>query len=389
MSFPQPVLDFLRGDQPGKVPPVQVASWHAEAVKLHIALKTHGLDCVAIPQNEHKAPAVKFAGPRDDCCWPAEHALDEKTWRERARGLGIMVYEGAVVLDFDDMHNPEGLSNFERCLPFMDGAPREVTGGGVHVFFKATDVSRELFPVKVRVGAIDYLTVTGTGTGHNLNMAPSGNKRWVRGCSLFNLEPPSIPDQLVDVLVDIQAYEHRGDVGHDSGAPRERGQKRKVDGEPVRIVRQANVGVAGWLSRGGDAIGDALFRLAGLHDTAPARYHDGWYSKSNCVCPWGCEEGKVHTNNYKTALNKYGTLSLSYMNKGTMHTPGSLVVQLDADAMKRIQVCTETGIKRQRFAPNQRQPPRRRAALLGEASHAPHVSCVPAGNLVVPKRAEF
>jgi hypothetical protein len=47
------------------------------------------------------------------------------------------------------------------------------------------------------------------------------------------------------------------------------------------------------LSRGGDALGDALFRLAGLHDTAPARYHDGWYSRSNCLCPWGCKEGKA------------------------------------------------------------------------------------------------
>jgi hypothetical protein len=34
-------------------------------VKLHSALKPHGFDCVVIPQNEHKAPSVKFAGPRD------------------------------------------------------------------------------------------------------------------------------------------------------------------------------------------------------------------------------------------------------------------------------------------------------------------------------------
>jgi hypothetical protein len=190
--------------------------------------------------------------------------------------------------------------------------------------------------VKVKVGTIDYLTVTGKGTGHNLNMAPSGNKRWVAECSIFDLEPPSIPDKLVDVLVEIQANAHRGDVGRDSVA-RERGQKRKVDGETVRIVRQDDVGVAGWLSRGGDAIGDALFRLASLQDTVPARYHDGWYSRSSCLCPWGCKEGKVHSNNYILSMNKYGTLSLSYANKDE-HMPGSLVVQLDAEAMKRIQV---------------------------------------------------
>jgi hypothetical protein len=364
MSFPQPVLDFLRGDEPGKVAPAQVASWHAEAVKLNSALKAHGLDCVVIPQNEHKAPAVKFAGPRDDCRWPAEHALDEKTWRERAHGLGVLVYAGAVVLDFDDMHDPEGLRNFERCLPYMDGAPREVTGGGVHVFFKSTETSRECFPVKSKVGTIDYLTVTGKGTGHNLNMAPSGHKRWVAGCSIFDLEPQSIPDQLVGVLVDIQANAHRGDVvGHDSVAPRERGQKRKVDGEPVRIVRQDDVGVAGWLSRGGDALGNELFRLVGLHDTVPARYHDGWYSRSNCLCPWGC---KVHTNNYILSLNKFGTVVISYANRGDPHTPGSVAVQLDADAMKRIQVRRDLQDLRQKTAlraePKAARAPPRRAA---------------------------
>jgi hypothetical protein len=204
MSFPQPVLDFLRGDEPGKVPPVHVASWHAEAVKLHSALKAHGLDCVVIPQNAHKAPAVKFAGPRDDCRWPAEHALDESIWIEHAHGLGVLVYEGVVVLDFDNMHDAKGLANFERCLPYMDGAPREVTGGGVHVFFKSTEKSRECFPIKTKVGTIDYLTVSGMGTGHNLSVTPSGNKRWVEGCSLFDIEPPFMPTELVRVLMEIQ-----------------------------------------------------------------------------------------------------------------------------------------------------------------------------------------
>jgi hypothetical protein len=360
MSFPRPVLDFLRGDQPGKIPP-QVASWHAEAVKLNSALKTHGIDSVVIPQNEKKAPSVKFAGPRDDCCWPAEHALDESIWSERAHGLGVLVYEGVVVLDFDGMHDPAGLANFEMCLPYMDGAPREVTGGGVHVFFKSTESSRECFPVKTKVGTIDYLTVTGKGTGHNLNVAPSGHKRWVAGCSIFDLEPPSIPAKLVGVLIEIQANAHRGDVGRDSVA-RERGQKRKVDvGEPVRIVRQDDV-AAGWLSQGGDVLGDALFRLAGLHGTAPARYHDGWYSRSSCLCPWGCKEGKVHSNNYMLSMNTYGTVILSYANKGE-HTPGSLVVQLDADAMKRIQVRRDLHQKTAlRAEPKAARAPPRRAA---------------------------
>jgi hypothetical protein len=264
----------------------------------------------------------------DDCCWPALHALDERTWRERARGLGVLVYAGAVVLDFDDMHKPEGLANFERCLPYMDGAPREVTGGGVHVFFKATDVSRECFPVKVKVGTIDYLTVTGKGTWRRA-VTSAGSQDAASSTS-------SIPDKLVDVLIEIQANAQRGDVGRDSVA-RERGQKRKVDGEPVRIVRQDDVGAAGWLSRGGDALGDALFRLAGLHGTAPARYHDGYYSRSNCLCPWGCKEGKVHSNNFFISLNTYGTVILSYANKGE-HTPGSLVVQLDAEVMRKVQV---------------------------------------------------
>ena len=102
MSFPQPVLDFLRGDEPGKVAPAQVASWHAEAVKLNSALKAHGLDFVVIPQNEKKAPSVKFVGPRDDCCWPEEHALDEKTLLYRLSEQQPVVSIRCVMLEFGE-----------------------------------------------------------------------------------------------------------------------------------------------------------------------------------------------------------------------------------------------------------------------------------------------
>jgi hypothetical protein len=36
-------------------------------------------------------------------------------------------------------------------------------------------------------------------------------------------------------------------------------------------------------------------------------------------------------------MNKYGTLILSYANKNE-HTPGSLVVQLNAEVMRKVQV---------------------------------------------------
>jgi hypothetical protein len=68
------------------------------------------------------------------------------------------------------------------------------------------------------------------------------------------------------------------------------------------VDRQHDRGDEGWLSRAGDALGAKLFSLAGLEDCAPARFGNGWYSRSDCPCPFpGC--GNVHTNNYVIELN--------------------------------------------------------------------------------------
>jgi hypothetical protein len=62
----------------------------------------------------------------------------------------------------------------------------------------------------------------------------------------------------------------------------------------------------------------------------------------------------VHTNSYILSMNKYGTLSLSYANKDE-HMPGSLVVQLDADLLRTLQVCVGTRKRRQKRLPNRRR----------------------------------
>jgi hypothetical protein len=155
-------------------------------------------------------------------------------------------------------------------------------------------------------------------------VAPSGNKRWVVGWSIFDAAPPPIPDELVRLLEEA-CIQLKADIlaakaakhATDATDQERTGVKRKSpsDSNMEQVKRQRDRGDECWLSRGGDELGAWLFRLAGLPDAVPARYHGGWYSRSNCLCPWDCTEGKVHTNSYILSMNKYGTLSLSYANK--------------------------------------------------------------------------
>ena len=134
VSYPAVMRDYLRGDVPGAITPVKVTSWHAEAVTLQEALARLGLGAVVIPQKADKSPLVSFVGPKDDCKWPAAGALRQSEW-SRAGGLGLLIYEDVVVLDFDELDNKqERVDFFVSCVPLIESAPREVTGGGVHVF---------------------------------------------------------------------------------------------------------------------------------------------------------------------------------------------------------------------------------------------------------------
>ena len=89
------------------------------------------------------------------------------------------------------------------------------------------------------------------------------------------------------------------------------------------------------LSRAGDALGAKLFSLAGLDDCAPARFGNGWYSRSERPCPFpDCDI--VHTNNYCIGLNKFGSVILNSFNKDA-HYPESMVVELDSEAVRAMQ----------------------------------------------------
>ena len=179
----------------------------------------------------------------------------------------------------------ERVDFFVSCLPWMVGAPREVSGGGVHVFFKSTELSRAMFPTKSKAPNIDIITVTRTGTGHNVNVAPSGNKRRVVGFSIFHAAPPPIPDKLVRLLEEAciqlkaelqaaKAAKHATDAtgkectGVKRKSPSAINMARPVD-------RQHDRDDEGWLSRAGLALGAKLFSLVGLDDCMPARFHIG------------------------------------------------------------------------------------------------------------------
>ena len=350
VSYPAVMRDYLGGDVPGAITPLKVTSWHAEAGKLYEALARHGLGAVVIPQKADKSPLVSFVGPKDDCKWPAAGALRQSEW-SRAGGLGLLIYEDVVVLDFDKMDIvQERVDFFVSCIPMMESAPREVSGGGVHVFFAATELSRTVFPAKTKAPDIDIITVTGTGSGHNLNVAPSGNKRWVAGCSIFDLAPPPIPDELVRLLKDArdQMMAAAKATARDAGPGGEPAKRSDTPAEHRPVARQSDLGDAGWLSRAGDVLGTKLFSLVGLVDCKPARHGNGWYSRSDCPCPFpGC--AKVHRNNYVIGLNKFGSVSLTYLNADE-HYPGTMVVELDTAAIRAMQdawaAAGETGLVR-------------------------------------------
>ena len=200
MSDPDPpcyspaATAFLVGDMPGKQPQ-RSHCWYKEAVRIQETLVRYGLGAVVMPQR-NKAPLTKHK----DGAWPAAGALNKRFWTS-AQGVGMLVYGDMFVLDFDHLETQERLDFFDICIPLMAGAPREVTGGGVHVFFVATEASRAAFPYKVDVHQIDIITVTRRGTAHNLEVAPSGNKRWVAGWSLLEVRPSPVPDALVELLV--------------------------------------------------------------------------------------------------------------------------------------------------------------------------------------------
>lgn len=193
-NYSPAAIAYLGGDMPGKQPQ-RSHSWYKEAVRIQSTLVRYGLGAVVMPQR-NKVPQQKHKGG----AWPAAGALNERFWTY-AEGVGMLVYADMFVLDFDHLEKQERREFFERCIPLMAGAPREVTGGGVHVFFVATEASHAAFPYKVDVHQIDIITVTRQGTAHNLEVAPSGNKRWVADWSLLDVKPSPVPEALVELLV--------------------------------------------------------------------------------------------------------------------------------------------------------------------------------------------
>ena len=339
VTYPAIMRAYLRGDAPGTITPVKVDNWHAAAVKLHDAITRHGLGAVVFPQTADKSPLAKYEGPRDNCKWPAADALRAYEWRN-AGGLGLLIYSDMIVLDFDKMDvKQERVDYFVSCLQWMEAAPREVSGGGVHVFFESTELSRAVFPGKSKAPDIDIITVNRTGTGHNLNVAPSGNKRWVVGCSIFDAAPPPIPDALVRHLNDACVQMKAEGAARATGKERTGVKRKSPPSDSLErrrpVARQSDRGNEGWLSRSGDALGAKLFSLAGLDDCAPARFGNGWYSRSERPCPFP-DCGIVHTNNYCIGLNKFGSVIFNSLNKDA-HYPESTVVELDSEALRAMQ----------------------------------------------------
>ena len=314
---------FLAGDAPGPKSDHPAVDWHAEAVRLQQRIDALALDALVIPQSVGKKPCVRFTGPKATAEWKRNGALSASVWNARARGLGMLLYKGAIALDFDKMHTPEGQQNFERCLPHLENAPREVTGDGVHVFFQSTEYSRQLLPAKRRIATVDCITVTGTGTGHNVNVAPSGNKRWVARASIFDLEPPPIPNALVDQLVSMRMV-----------------VKTPSDTPPA--VKKTRVEAC---DRWYQHVERDLLTAVGL-DYSYLEEHpidNGscvWYMRTGCRCPFGCNPSQdgapVHDSCFWSLAFYKDTFTISY--NGRKHKGLFLFPTLSRDLYDAIQV---------------------------------------------------
>ena len=314
---------FLAGDAPSPKSDHPAVDWHAEAVRLQQRIDALALDALVIPQSVGKKPCVRFTGPRRAAEWKRDCALNANVWRARARGLGMLLYKGAIVLDFDMMHTPDGQQNFERCLQYMTNAPREVTGDGVHVFFESTDYSRQLLPAKRRIATVDCITVTGTGTGHNVNVAPSGNKRWVSGASIFDLEPQPIPNALVDQLLSMRMVVKAPDT-----PPVKKSRSEACDRwyQPIEKDLLIAVGL------------DYSYLEEHPIDTGSCV----WYMREGaCNCPFGCKPSRdgarVHDAScWSLAFYKGDTFIVSY--NGRKHKGQLLFPTLSKDLYEAVQL---------------------------------------------------
>ena len=314
---------YLGGDAPGPKSTSEQPDWHAEAVRLQQRLDALGYDAVVIPQSTGKMPCVRFKGPRETAEWKRNDALNASVWSARAHGLGMLLYGGAVILDFDDMLRAEGMDNFMRCLPHMVNAPREVTGGGVHVLFQSTDYSRQLLPAKTRIATIDYLTVTSTGTGHNVNTAPSGNKRWVAGASVFDVDPPPIPNALVDELLSMKLVVSRS--APDKQQPAKKARAEHIDRwyQPVEKELLNSVGLD----------------YSSMEEHSVDSGSCVWYMRTGCNCPFGCKPSQdgapVHDSCFWSLAYKKDTFTVTY--NGTKHKGQDLFPTLSKELYQAVQ----------------------------------------------------
>lgn len=192
-------------------------------------------DCILMPTLNNlceshpkgKNPAFPHKGIPTEELWAK--------WRKEGRngcdkGLVIILREGMIVIDVDDMNVADDL---EQRFPDFKETAIQKTSSGKHYFFRRTpmcdfmkvfDRSRLMKDANGNVLPIDIKTKCSTGTGGVISIWPSPNKEWL--IDLFKADVlKSIPSEFIEYVIDSQK-----NTALDN---------RKVDGSITVIPRKA------------------------------------------------------------------------------------------------------------------------------------------------------
>lgn len=129
--------------------------------------------------------------------WDKFNQFTKQPWLGRSPDVCIVLHDLCVV-DVDDHKLVEGLC---KTFPILHEVPCEQTTKGCHFWFVRSafaDAMGYFDGARQRQESIDFKSITSTGTGGIVVVAPSNGKTWVR--PLWNTQIPEIPDDLLDAI---------------------------------------------------------------------------------------------------------------------------------------------------------------------------------------------
>jgi hypothetical protein len=131
------------------------------------------------------------------------HANGSWTWEKyaAAKSLHFDVCVALKELCVIDVDSEEQVAELEWRFPMLKSVTCERTRKGRHYWFVRTpyaDANGYLDGAAQRERGIDFKTITRTGTGGIVVVAPSENKEWIR--APWDVAPIAIPDALLDAI---------------------------------------------------------------------------------------------------------------------------------------------------------------------------------------------